>query len=260
MTTTSTTTPAILIRRINYGDYDLILTLLRQTEGKVSVMAKAAKKSVKRFGGALELFSEVTAVFSSGPGRKLPFLQEAVLVQPFSNIRSNILKTAYASYWSETLHHWMMEGKKEEPIFQLLQFTLKEMDIGGLPDALLSLIFQSKFLSLSGLYPDLRRCMVCREPIERIKAPDLAFNPRRGGLSCQGCSGETGRSPTLSKGTVKLLNWIEKESIDHIRRIRFSPRSLSEARNFLEAVIPYHLGKVPKSLNFLKKIRPGVEE
>jgi hypothetical protein len=133
MTTTSTTTPAILLRRINYGDYDLILTLLTQTEGKVSVMAKAAKKSVKRFGGALELFSEVTAVFSSGPGRKLPFLQEAVLVQPFSNIRSNILKTAYASYWSETLHHWMMEGKKEEPIFQLLQFTLKEMAVFRTP-------------------------------------------------------------------------------------------------------------------------------
>ena len=259
MTATSTSTPAILLRRISYGDYDLILTLLTLSEGKVSVMAKSAKKSVKRFGGALELFSEVKVVFSSGPRRKLPILQEAVLVQPFSKIRSSILKTAYASYWSETLHIWMMEGKKEERIYHLLHSVLKELDMDELPDALLSLIFQSRFLNLSGLAPDLRRCMVCRKPVEQLETPYLTFDPRRGGLSCRGCDGGATEKPALSKGTVKLLDWIEREGLDHARRIRFSPRSLAEAQRFLEIAVSHHLGKRPNSQVFLQKIRTGAK-
>ena len=260
MTTTSTSTPAILLRRISYGDYDLILTLLTLSEGKVSAMAKSAKKSVKRFGGALELFSEVNVVFSSGPKRKLPMLQEANLVQPFSKIRSSILKTAYASYWSETLHIWMMEGKKEERIYHLLHSVLEELDMDGLPDAVISLIFQSRFLNLSGLAPDLRRCMVCKKTVDQLETPYLAFDPCRGGLSCRSCDEGFGEKPTLSKGTIKLLNWIERDGFDHVRRIRFSPRSLVEAQRFLETAVSHHLGKKPNSLVFLQKIRSGVKE
>ncbi len=49
--------PAILIRRIDYGDNDLIITFFTRDFGKTSAIAKSAKKSVKRFRGVLELFS-----------------------------------------------------------------------------------------------------------------------------------------------------------------------------------------------------------
>lgn len=256
MAASTITTPAILLRRLNYGDYDLILTLLTLTEGKVSVMAKSAKKSVKRFGGALELFSQVNVVFSSGPKRGLPLLQEATLVSPLSNIRSDIQKTAYASYWSEIVHMWMMEGKKEERLYRLIHLVLDELDAGGLPDELLSLVFQSRFLAISGLKPNLEQCIQCEKDVESVKSPCFGFDPHRGGLFCSGCDDGLREKPQLSKGTLKLLSWIEGEDLDHVRRIRFSPRALQEARRFLEALIPYHLGKVPKSLVFLQKIRP----
>lgn len=255
MAATTETTPAILLRRISYGDYDLILTLLTQTEGKVSVMAKAAKKSVKRFGGALELFSQVNVVFSSGAKRGLPLLQEAAIVQPFPSIRSDILKTAYASYWSEILHKWMEEGKREERIYQLIQRVLEELDTGELPGALLSLVFQSRFLSVSGLRPNMEQCLQCGKDIEQVKLPYFSFDPHRGGLFCGGCDNGVREKPALSKGTLKLLTWIEQEDFGHIRRIRFSPQALQEAQRFLESVIPYHLGSMPKSLVFLQKIR-----
>jgi DNA repair protein RecO (recombination protein O) len=255
MAATTKTTPAILLRRVNYGDYDLILTLLTLSEGKVSVMAKSAKKSVKRFGGALELFSLVNVVFSSGRKSGLPMLQEAALVEPLSNIRSDIRKTAYASYWSEIIHMWMLEGKKEERLYHLIHLILEELNAGTLPDALLSLVFQSRFLSISGLRPNLEQCMQCGEDIDRVKSPFFSFDPRRGGLFCNNCDEGPREKPILSKGTLKLLTWIEGQDFDHVRRIRFSPRALQEAQRFLEAVIPCHLGKMPKSLVFLQKIR-----
>lgn len=255
MAANTISTPAILLRRVDFGDFDLILTLLTLSEGKVSVMAKSAKKSVKRFGGALDLFSQLNAVFSSNPKRGLPILMEASLVQPFSNIRSDIQKTAYASYWCEIVHKWIMEGKKEERIYHLLHLVLKELDAGMLPDALLSLVFQSRFLTLSGLRPNMDQCMRCGKNIERFKSAKLGFDLRRGGIVCGDCGDGIREKPALSKGTLKLMAWIDGEDFNHVRRIRFSPRALQEARHFLETVIPYHLGKMPKSLVFLQKIR-----
>ena len=71
-------TEAILLKRLQYGDYDLILTLLTQSHGKLSVIAKSAKKSIKRFGGVLELFSGLNITCATGRGR-LPLLKEATL-------------------------------------------------------------------------------------------------------------------------------------------------------------------------------------
>jgi len=91
--------PAILLRRMDYGDFDVIITFFTLQSGKLSLIAKAAKKSTKRFAGILELFSVLEVVVAAGRGQGLPILQEAVLKQPFSAIRADFKKTAYASYW-----------------------------------------------------------------------------------------------------------------------------------------------------------------
>ena len=51
------TTEAILLRKIEYGDHDFIISFLTESKGKISVIAKNAKKSIKRFSGAFDLFS-----------------------------------------------------------------------------------------------------------------------------------------------------------------------------------------------------------
>ncbi len=50
-------TEAILLRRIEYGDHDVIITFMTKDRGKITVMARNAKKSVRRFSGSLDLFS-----------------------------------------------------------------------------------------------------------------------------------------------------------------------------------------------------------
>ncbi|MBW1752074.1 MAG: DNA repair protein RecO [Deltaproteobacteria bacterium] len=80
-------TPAIMLRRVDFGDYDLIITFFTLKQGKKSVIAKSAKKSTKRFAGILELFSVLDIVFGKGRGKGLPVLQEAALKHPFAGIR-----------------------------------------------------------------------------------------------------------------------------------------------------------------------------
>ena len=248
-------TPAILLRRINFGDYDLIITFFTLNKGKLSVIAKSAKKSTKRFSGILELFSVLQIVVSAGSRKGLPVLQEAVLQHPFANIRADIKKTGYASYWAELINEWMEGGVKHVQLFRLFQYVLEQLDGGNIPDPALSILFQMRFTKLSGHSPNLRQCCVCRTPLDKIKTNKILFDHKRGGLLCPSCAtGATGYS-SLTKSTVKQLLWTQKRDLAQAGRIRFTSQAIKEGLEFLEAFVPYHLGKEPRSLKFLREIR-----
>ncbi len=138
------TTPAIMLRRIDFGEADLIITFFTLEKGKIPVIAKSAKKSVRRFAGILDLFSVLHLVCSPGRG-KLPILQEASMRRPFDKIRSDVKKTAYASYWAELLNEWMEEHKRQELLYGLFQQTLAGLDSGVMPADELSILFQTLF-------------------------------------------------------------------------------------------------------------------
>jgi DNA repair protein RecO (recombination protein O) len=251
----SFSTSAIILRRIDYGDFDLILSLLTPSRGKVAVIAKAAKQSKKRFGGILELFSVLDVVCNSGRGKGLPVLQEASLRQPFAGIRTDIKKTAYASYWSELIHNWIEEGQQQVVLFTLLRYVLHELDRNEAPEELLSILFQMKFLSISGLCPNLSHCCTCKSAMEQLKGKAVALDHTKGGLICEDCLPYQSQSRSLSRGTIKQLQWIERNDLAKAIRVRFSPKDLSEGLAFLEAFVPYHLGREPRSLKFLQQIR-----
>ena len=249
-------TPAIMLRRMDLGDYDILVTLFTADRGKISAVAKYAKKSVKRFAGVLELFSVLQVVCNPGRGKGLPVLQEAALIQPFYKIRYDIQKTAYASYWSELINNWMEEGQENRELFRLLRHVLGELDRSFISDAELSILFQMRFMELSGFAPDLSHCSVCRIATDRIPDDRVAFDLVKGGLVCKKCADSSARPIWLSKGTVKQLLWLQSGDLKKAARIRFTGQAIREGLKLLEEFVPYHLGRAPKSLKILRQIRP----
>jgi DNA repair protein RecO (recombination protein O) len=247
-------TPAILLRRLDYGDFDLILTFLSLERGKISLIAKSAKKSTKRFAGILELFSLIEAVASTGKGRGLPVLQEATLISPFSTIRNDIRKTAYASYWCELLNYWVEENQKQAPLFYLLKQALSQLE-GGAAAAEISLFFQMRLLNLTGHSPSLRQCGRCRKHLEMIQSNQVVFDIAKGAILCDECTSGAGGRIRLSKGTIKQLLWVESGDLKKASRIRFGVQAIKESLEFLEAFVPYIMGMQPQSLKFLRQIR-----
>jgi DNA repair protein RecO (recombination protein O) len=251
----SFSTPAILLRRIEYGDYDYIITFFTLNQGKVSVIAKAAKKSTKRFSGILELFSVLDIVYGSARGKGLPLLKEAALKQPYAKIRADIKKTAYASYWAELIDAWMEKNEKQSNLYYLFRYVLDELDLGRTAETVLSIVFQMRFMTISGHSPNLIQCGICKKQLEEINHANIIFDLSRGGLVCKNCSQNISKRISLSKGTIKQLLWIDQGDLTKAKRIRFTPQALNEGLEFLEAFVPFHLGKEPRSLKFLRQIR-----
>jgi DNA repair protein RecO (recombination protein O) len=216
------TTQAILLKRIDYGDSDVIVTLFTPDAGKLTAMAKAAKKSKKRF-PVLELFSRLAVVFSQSRRQGMPLLKEALLHDAFINIRADIHKTGYAAYWVELINFWLPEGKAEKSLYHLLVEVLTALDHGTISVQMLSIYFQMKFLKIAGLQPNLNTCVLCRAQTEGMHANTLSVSLKAGGLVCCDClPGEVCRPDViLSKATLKQLLWMAQRELSTAARVRF---------------------------------------
>ena len=248
-------TPAILLRRTSFGDYDLIVTLLTLSCGKRTVIAKNAKKSRKRFVGVLEPFSILHVSCTEPRGGAMAVLQEASLENPCAGIRGDIMKTAYASYWAELLHTWMEEGREQPRIYYLLRDFLQFLESAQTLNEALSIVFHLRFLSFAGLSPNLSHCGECRTALDQIPGSRLFFELAKGGILCEGCSANNMLRVCLSKGTVKQLLWSQCNDWRTAGKLKFNQAALNEGLRFLEKFVVFHLGKEPKSLKFLQDLR-----
>ena len=278
-------TDAILLRKIEYGDHDLIITFLTRDKGKISVMAKNAKKSVRRFSGAMDLFSAnlIQCAFPKKNREGMINLCATEISNGFSHIRYDVMKTAYASYWTEIVSLWLEEGKALPDIFELLYTAFEMLDTGGIQTEVISLLFQIRFMRLSGFSPGLELCDSCGMPLENIKSGRIWFDFKEGRVACPKCRAvqdgyvKDHQSVNLSeavaeslppywpasringcwvsKGTLKQLTWINAVDMSRADRIRFSAAAIKEGETLLESFIPFHIGRNFKSLKFLKQMR-----
>lgn len=251
-------TDAILLRKIEYGDHDFIISFLTQSHGRTSVIAKNAKKSIKRFSGALDLFSlyYIQCTFPKKKKDALTILSQADLENGFLSIRQDIFKTAYASFWAELIHFWLEEDKPSKDLYELLLFSLKTLDADDLPREVISLFFQIQFMKISGFSPQFETCLHCDTRIDDIENKNVIFDFKEGRLICNRCDKRESRyGMKVSKGTLKQLFWINHSQVERTGRIKFSDYAIKEGQALLEAFIPFHMGREFKSLRFLKQLR-----
>ena len=251
-------TQAVLLRKIEYADHDFIITFLTRSNGKISVIAKNAKKSVQRFSGALDLFSRyhIQCVFPKKNKDGLIILSQAELENGFVHIREDVFKTAYASFWAELVHFWVEEEKPMPSLYDLLVFSLDALDQDRLSQAVTSLFFLIRFMNLSGLSPDFETCRGCGQRVDDMDSRQVWFDFKEGRLFCRNCRNTISRyGLPVSKGTLKQLDWINTTQTDRVERIRFSEFAIKEGQALLEAFIPFHMGREFKSLYFLRQLR-----
>ena len=255
---TSFSTDAILLKKIEYGDHDFIISFLTESKGKISVIAKNAKKSIKRFSGALDLFS-VNHIHCTFPKKKkdgLIILSQADLENGFVKIRYDVLKTAYASFWVELIHFWLEEDKVQSDLYDLLFFSLDALTTGGISKEVISLLFQIRFMKISGFSPNIEICDICKTMVDGMEQKNIWFDFKEGRIICQNCVKTRSKyGMTVSKGTLKQLFWMNNSDINRADRMKFSNLAIKEGEMLLEAFISFHMGREFKSLQFLKQIR-----
>ena len=119
-------TEGIIIKRVNFGEADRVLTIYTKHYGKLRVIAKGVRRITSRRGGCLELFNLVTIFLAVG--RNLDVVCEAELKESFPDIRKNLRKIAYAYFFGELVEGLCPERQENQRVFELFYQELKDLD------------------------------------------------------------------------------------------------------------------------------------
>lgn len=245
-------TEAIVLRSLDYGESDRIITFYTSDFGKVKGIAKGARRSKKRFANVLELFSRLQLLFSRGHYDGLALIEEGAIIDHYPQIRNDLHKTLFASYMMDVTDQFTVENKKNAELFRLVQGFLELMALGGASEDLVR-FFEMRLLKLAGYEPVLDRCVACKTPVGNGEF--YHFSVRDGGLKCGCCSPQNYDSLRVSTGTVKSLLLGKDMEGEKLCRLRLSEQSARESRLLLGRFIEHLLGKEVKSLHVIREIR-----
>ena len=182
-------TEALLLRRVEYGESDLVLTLLTQKLGKVSALARGARKSNKRFGGVLEPMHTLAVELDERPGAELFTLLEAKLQVP----RAKILNSLQAMEAAGKALSWARRAApprtpEEAPYAVLSTFLDRLADAGGSEQCAIALAEAGlSLLAAFGWGIDFERCVRCGR--QALPEQSGSVDAVRGGLICRSCGG-----------------------------------------------------------------------
>jgi DNA repair protein RecO (recombination protein O) len=252
---TSRQTPAIIIGIRDYGEADKVVTFLTPAQGRVTGIAKYAKKSKKRFANCLEPLNRVEFFLSPQSRGELEFIQKGELVNSFPSLRRDLKRLGAAAVLAELAGLMAAPPEMVGEVFQTLEGVLGLLENGGPPDSLLP-AFLLRLLSLGGYGPRLQACLKCsQEP----KAP-LYFSVPQGGVVCGPCSrAAAGPLLPLSPGAWKLLRMAQGMELEKLPRLRFPRRQRDESLAVFRAFLRRHLGKPMKSWAFWDKVAMAKE-
>ncbi len=176
-------TPAIVVRVRAFKDADRIVELLTPGHGRISAYARNARRSVRRFGGALDIGNRVDA--SLRPSRSgLWGLNEATLEDGRVQAHGDLDRLAMLAYAAEVCGRLAREGHPEPRLFGLLDMACTLLDAMSHPPSIqFRLGLEAKALTFAGITPVLDACASCGEP----PATPMVIVAHSGGAHHAGC-------------------------------------------------------------------------
>jgi DNA repair protein RecO (recombination protein O) len=183
------TTRALLLRRVDSRDADLVLTLFTEQLGRVSALARSARSSKKRFGGALEPMHTLSVALEERPSSELMTLREAALATP----RHRLLESLEGLEAAGRALRWVRQAAPPHtPEPAVWRVTIELLDaLNTAPTARAvgpSLAHAGlELLVALGWGLELERCVHCGRDCEPGRR--AMVDSARGGLVCRACGG-----------------------------------------------------------------------
>jgi DNA repair protein RecO (recombination protein O) len=220
----------IVLDTTEHGESDLIVTFFGKQTGRLSAIAKGAKRSKKRFVNKLEVFSFLHISCQQKNGRNLAFLSEAELYSSFVNLRQHINLYTTASIIREFLILGVKDQQPDLQLFRLSIWAFNRLDQRQ-PEKTVLVLFLIRYFSIIGYCPDLQVCGGCEKKVNT--GLRYSFFSSSGQLFCSLCGQREKITPgpglPLSHGTIKLLQMAQNIPLERLHRMRLSGVILKES-------------------------------
>src|SRR5450755_1301261 len=170
---------AIVLRSYPLREADLLVTLFTRVEGKVRGVARSAKKSKRRFGGALEPLTYVRAFYDVKEGQELTRLDACEVLESPMASEVSYARAVALGHIAELLDELLSDREANDAIFRL---TLSVLHAMPGPEIWMPVTYFDLWLTrLVGFLPDLTECTVCGRDLDGTRT---FFHALADGLVC----------------------------------------------------------------------------
>lgn len=243
-------TEGIVLRSMNLGEADRVLTVLTPRLGKLRVIAKGVRRPRSRIGGALEPFSDVQLVLAVG--RTWDVVTSSSLEDPHLGLRNDLHSTAAAWYVVELADRFCEGAADSHEAFRLLAQALSALDAGGeVAREVVARWFELALLDAMGFRPELARCLECGGEIE---PEGNAYSPVGGGVVCPACAHAAHAARPLSADALKIMRHLQRSPLVSVLRLRLAPALHREVERLLHATVSAVLERELRSRDFLSEV------
>jgi len=238
---------AIVLRTYPLREADLLVTLFTRSEGKVRGVARSAKKSRKRFGGALEPLTYVRALYEDREGQELARLNAfEVLESPLASEVTYPRATALA-HVAELLDELLPDREPNDAVFRLALSVLGNLRGGEIWGPVT--YFELWLSRLTGFLPDLSQCVVCGRALNGNRA---FYHALADGLMC--AADKRLASSEMSGESRVLAAQMFRAPLGTFARAQWPKGKGSDLRKFLIQTLERHIEKKLVTAGMLEKV------
>jgi DNA repair protein RecO (recombination protein O) len=241
------TSEAVVLRTWPVHEADLIVSFFTRDYGRVKGVAKAALKSRKRFGGALEPMTVARAWFAERPRQELVRLDQLEIIRSPLSAPVDHVRMAVLSFFAEVLDEALPEHDPQETVFRLLLAVLDQTTV---EQPWMPLTYFCLWMTrLMGLLPDISHCTACGEA---LNASQVWFNGAADGLFC--AVHRHGSASALSADSWQLAQRMLRAPASAFAQEEWPRRRGQDLRRFLLQALERHLERKLRTAEALGRL------
>ena len=242
------TVNALVLREVRYKEADRILTILTDTDGKLTVKARGALRKSSKTAAATQLltYSEMTLFGNRGRWT----VNEASVKEPFIGLREEMERLALGAYFAECMEAFGVEEQPEPELLQLGLNSLYALSRGLGSQEKIKAAFELRLMCLTGYAPELTACAVCgKEPEEPV------LSLEQGRVCCRGCARQMGERVDLGPNALEAMRYICAAPPKQMLRFELGEDAVLRLADASERYLLRRAERGFSALDYWKKIR-----
>ena len=235
-----------MLRTYPLREADLLVTLFTRAEGKVHGVARSAKKSKRRFGGALEPLTYVRAFYDVRERQELSRLDACEVLESPLATEVTYARAVALAHVAELLDELLPDHQADDAIFRL---TLSVLHVLTGSDVWMAITYFELWMTrLVGFLPELTECVVCGRNLNGSRA---YFHALADGLMCP--EDKRLASSEISAESRSLAAKMFRAPVETFAATAWLKSQGADLRKFLIQILQRHIEKKLVTAGMLEK-------
>ncbi len=243
------TDEGIVLRRVDYGEADRILTVLTRDHGKIGVMARGVRRPQSRLASRTDLFVRSHMQLARGRG-ELDVLTQAVPVAQVAP-RGDARRAACAAVCAELADRVLEGHHADGDIYALVAEALTSCADAAHDPRTAVVWFARRMMERLGYAPQLYECVTCER---RLGEQSARFSAAGGGLLCARCAPGDAGGVDCAVRVIKVLRVAASGDASLWARLRLDAGTVDVLERVTEGELAHHLDRRLRSFEVLRAI------